>query len=273
MRGLLSFICWAIVIFIVMFEAWTRLGILGVLLASLVFIGILIYSCRVSLIFALGTGKFNSGDKTAAFKMYEKAYATGKLKSVNALYYAYLLLRDGQLEKSESLLNEISKKYEKTLSYNDNLNISLNKALIKWKQGDLKSAISEAEELYEKGIKMTSLYGVLGYWYILDSRLDDALKINKEALEYNDSDQIIWDNLAQNYFLLGDIEKSEEMYKELLEKNPKFIEPYYNYGIVLKSKGDLNGAKDYFEKALLQEEKFLSTVTHNKVRAQLDALN
>ena len=270
-RGLLSFIGWAIVIFIIIFEA-SQLGTIWAVLASVAIILGFLFVKRAAVMCIVAQGKFNSGETQAAFKWFGKAYATGTLNPVKALFYAYLLLRDGQLEKSEKIIDEISKKHKNTLSKNDELNIALNKTLIKWKKGDLKGAIEDAEKLYASGIKNTALYGVLGYWYILDGRVDKALEINEEAYEYNSSDQIITDNLAQNYFLVGNTEKAEEMYKDLLEKNPDFIEPYYNYGIILKSKGDSEGARLHFEKALEQKEKFLSTVTHAQIKKEIENL-
>lgn len=272
MRGILTFVSWVIVIFILFFEAWINFKWFGVIGASVIIFGIFYYVNRAQLMFMGASAKFNTGDKKSAFEKYEKAYKTGKLKPTNALFYAYLLLRDGQIEKSENLIDEIYTKYNKILLPNDKINVSINKALIKWKKGDVKGAIADAKSLYDSGIKTTALYGIMGYWYILDEKYDEALKINEEAYEYNESDQIICDNLAQNYFLTGNKEKSEEMYKELLSKEPNFIEPYYNYGMILKSNGNFEGAKEYFKKALTMEEKFLSTVTHNMVNSELSKL-
>ena len=269
MKGILTFVSWVIVIFILFFEAWINFKWFGVIGASVIMLGIFYFVNRAQLMFMGANAKFNAGDKKSAFEEYEKAYKTGKLKPTNALYYAYLILRDGQIEKSEKLIDEIYAKYNKSLLPNDKINVSINKAIIKWKKGDIKGAICDAKSLYDSGIKTTALYGIMGYWYILDGRYDEALKINEEAYEYNESDQIICDNLAQNYFLAGNKEKSEKLYKELLLKNPNFIEPYYNYGVILKSDGKNDEAKEYFEKALTMEEKFLSTVTHDMVKRKL----
>lgn len=273
MKGLINFLIWAVVIFVLFFEAWVNFKWLGVGLAFVVIFGILYIVFRAQIMFLKGNAKYNANDKQGAFQMYEKAYLTGRLKPQNSLLYAYLLLRNGNTEKSDKLLDEISKKYKRVLSDNEKLNIKINKALIKWKMGNLKDAISDAKELYDDGVKNTSLYGVLGYWYILDKKYEDALKINEEAYEYNSSDLIISDNLAQNYFLVGNKENSEAMYKEIMEKNPDFIEPYYNYGMLVLSNGDKEKAKEYFEKALLMEEKFLSTVTHDMIRCELEKIS
>lgn len=269
--GLLTSFLWFVATVMAFMQA-LEFGAIWAVVVFLLIALVFLYSKRASIMCISAQGKFNEGKTEEAFKLYDKAYATGNLKHGKALFYAYLLLRDGRLEKSEKIMDDVLKKYKTLLTKYDLLNIDINKALIKWKDGDLKGAIACAEKIYNDGVKNTSLYGVLGYWYILDKRYDDALKINEEAYDYNANDQIICDNLAQNYFLVGQTDKSEEMYKNLLDKNPSFIEPYFNYGILLKSKGDKEGAKEYFEKALLQKEKFLSTVTHNMVKEELESL-
>ena len=273
MKGIINLLAWAVVIFILFYEAWVNFGFFGIAIVIAAVFGVLYVVFRAQIMFLKGNARYNTNDKQGAFEIYEKAYLTGRLKPVNSLYYAYLLLRDGKIEKSEKMIDEISKKYKNVLLKNEKLSIRINKALIKWKKGDLKDAIADAEGIYNEGVKNTSLYGVLGYWYIIDKRYDDALKINEEAHEYNSSDLIIYDNLAQNYFLVGNKEKSEEMYKDILDKNPDFIEPYYNYGMLVLSNGDKEKAKEYFEKALSMEEKFLSTVTHDMVRYEIEKIS
>ena len=112
----------------------------------------------------------------------------------------------------------------------------------------------------------------MGYWYDLDGQYEKALEVNKEAYDYNSDDLIIADNLAQNYFLLGDIEKSHDMYVDILNKDPQFIEPYYNFALVLDALGEYDDALDELNNALEMKEKFLSTVTHDMVRAKIEEI-
>lgn len=272
LRGFLSFLGWTIIIVLAVINA-AKFGFAYALFAVLVILAVFVYVKRASIMYIIGQGKFNSGDKKEAFRWFEKAYATGTLKPQNSLFYAYLVLRDGQLEKSEELICDVLKKHKSKLSKNDLINMEINKALISWKKGDLKDAIKKAEKIYNDNVRTTALYGILGYWYVLDGEIQKAIKINEQAYEYNKSDDIICDNLAQNYFLLGNTEKAEKMYLDLLKKNPTFIEPYYNYGVILKSKGENEKAKEYFEKALGYEEKFLSTVTHEMVKKELESIS
>ena len=113
MKGILTFVSWVIVIFILFFEAWINFKWFGIIGASVIMLGIAYLVNRAQLMFMGANAKFNTGDKKSAFEKYEKAYKTGKLKPTHSLYFAYLLLRDGQIEKSEKLIDEIYAKYNK----------------------------------------------------------------------------------------------------------------------------------------------------------------
>ena len=92
------------------------------------------------------------------------------------------------------------------------------------------------EDAYDQNMISTTLYGTLGYFYILNNQTAKALEFNKEAYEYNKENAVIADNLAYNYILFGEFEKAEEIYKVVLATKPQFIEPYYNYALLLEKR-------------------------------------
>ncbi|UKI35020.1 MAG: hypothetical protein L6V93_12200 [Clostridiales bacterium] len=158
------------------------------------------------------TFKFKK-DKQKAFDLFEKAYKTGRMKPQTALYYSYLLLRDGRLEESDKKFDEILSQNKKALTETDINNAYLNKTLVKWKSGDLKGALCRRSVALRQRLQKPRL--CTAFWDIgttLTGSMKKALEVNKEAYDYNSDDLIIADNLAQNYFLLGDIEKSHDMY-------------------------------------------------------------
>ena len=148
-----------------------------------------------------------------------------------------------------------------------------NRALITWKRGDLSSAIVELEELYEDGYHTSGLYGSLGSFYLINKEYEKALKLAKEGIEFSDTDLISRDNLGQAYIGLGMLDEAEEIYDELLPKEPKFMEPYFNYATVMEKRGNLKEAKEFYENALEYEEKFLSTITHEEIKASIDRID
>ncbi|MBE7037913.1 MAG: hypothetical protein E7404_03320 [Ruminococcaceae bacterium] len=270
LKSFLLTLLYALFFFVVILRcAKINIG-LGILAAVIIFL-VVIFLKRATLYSLAAQLTFNK-DKQKAFDYFEKAYKTKKMKPQVALFYSYLLLRDAKCEEADKKIDEILKNQKTQLTETDIKNAHLNKALIRWKTGDLKGAIEKAQALYDDNFKTTALYGVLGYWYILDNNYEKALQINKEAYDYNDSDLIICDNLAQNYYLLGDVGKAFEIYQNIMEKEPTFIEAYYNFACVLNKKGEKEKAIENLEKALEIDEKFLSCVTHNEVKKLLDEL-
>lgn len=270
LKSILMPIVYVILFFAVLNYA-ARFGAIYAVIAFFAILAALYIAKRASVLSLIATVKFQK-NKQKAFALYEKAYKTGKMKPQTALYYSYLLLRDGRLDESNKKFDEILSKNKKNLTESDINNALLNKALVKWKSGDLKGALKDAQSLYDNGYKTTAIYGVLGYWYALDGQYEKALEINKEAYDYNSDDLIIADNLAQNYFLVGEIEKSHDMYVDILNKDPQFIEPYYNFALVLESLGEFDDAVSELENALSMKEKFLSTVTHDMVKKKIDEI-
>ena len=245
----------------------TWLGI-GVMVAGL---ALVVFFLRANLISAYAFTLY-SKDIGKSFLWFERALKTGRMRPQDVLIYAYLLIREGVLDKSERLINK-TLFIEKDKLPNDFVQGShLNLSIIKWKRGDLTGAIEELEEVYNTGFRTTVMYGTLGTYYLLNGQLAKAMEFNKEALEFNDTDPSIRDNLALNYFLMGDIKSADEIYDQLIDEEPSFIEPYYNYGRVLENMGEYEAAMANYEKAMEMPIKFLSTVTKEQVESAYNGL-
>jgi len=119
----------------------------------------------------------------------------------------------------------------------------------------------------------TAVYGSLGYLAIEKGDLDEALKINLEAYDYNSDNAIILDNLAHLYHLRGEMDKAKEMFEKLMEKEPRFPEAYFDYGKYLEDAGDLEKAREMFSRALKCTFNFNNTITREQVQQELDRLN
>lgn len=211
-------------------------------------------------------------DHGKAFLWFERAMKTGKMRPQPTLMYAYMLIREGVLDKSERIINKTMFMHKDKLPDQFKSASHLNLSIIKWKRGQITDAIEELEEVYNGGFRSTVMYGTLGTYYLLNGQYAKALDFNKEAYEYNDTDHSIRDNLALNYYLCGNIQAADEIYDELIDEDPTFIEPYYNYGMVLEHLGEYEAAMANYEKALTFTVKFLSTVSHEQVMAAIESL-
>ena len=227
---------------------------------------------KADVLFAIGLFQYGKDRHEAAYKFMKSAYATTKLAPNKVLLYSYMMIRDGKLTDAEAVLNKVTFLNRRDLSKVDLMNARINRAIILWKQDKLPEAIELLEEAYGQNMMSTTLYGTLGYFYILNNQLAKALEFNKEAYEYNSENAVIADNLAYNYILYSDFEKAEEIYKKVLAAKPQFIEPYYNYALLLEKRMQSREAIEYYKKALKFPEKYLSIITHESIYEAIERL-
>lgn len=218
---------------------------------------------RADIIAVFAKNAFRKGDMKKASALFEKAEKAGSLSVSNQMFYGYLLLRCGKLEKARITLAKASMMPAKPALKN---RIKAMRALVTWKEGDIKEAISSLEELIAE-FKNSAVYQDLGLLYILDGNKEKALSFNLEAYDYNSDDLVIKDNLAEAYALCGDIENAERIYKELLELDPHFPEAYYGYGLLLVKKGEKQKGLELIKQSLDKRFSFLSVMQKEEVEA------
>lgn len=254
-----------IVLFLIIYNYSKVLGLL-IILGSFIFIA---YLKRSNIYSLMGSRQFSKGDMDKASIFYRKALAVKNCKPRIRTFFGYLLLKSARLKEAEEVLGVFEK--QKLLSQ-DNAQYKMTYALLKWKSGNLPEAISILEEVYNT-YKCTTVFESLGYLLILNGELEKALKYNLEAYEYNESDNVIVDNLGETYYYLNCSDKAYDLYENLIKKNPNFPEPYYYYGLVLAEKGRKEDAIIMFNKALTFKESFLSNLTHIRIEEELDKIN
>lgn len=214
--------------------------------------------------------KYKDDDLLEALKWMEKAHNTGKATFGSSISYAYLLLKSGEIEKSEKVFNALINSPRATAD--DKQIIKSNIALILWKKGEVEKGIEILENII-KDYKTTNIYGSLGYLYIEKGDLDRALEFNLEAREYNNTNSIILDNLGETYYRRGEIEEALNIYEELVKSNPQFPECYYHYALVLDALNKKEEALDMAKKASKFKTTFLSSVTKEQIKAKVEELD
>ncbi len=260
MKGLLKFIVLLILIVIAF-----NISVLAGFLVLLACIGYLVYTNISSIYSFTAKVKYAKGDSKGALERYKKAYDKGKLTINGEVSYGYILLKLGEIEKSEKILRAVTKK---NLNRDQEMLVKSNIALVLWKKGDLDGAIDILYEVYDK-YKNTTVYGSLGYFLIQKGDFNKALEFNLEAYDYNNTDNVIADNLGQNYYFMGEYDKAEEVYKKLLERSPRFPEAYFYYGNVLFEKGKKDEAIEYMKKSLDYNFSSLSTTSKEDIENRI----
>lgn len=239
------------------------------LAALLLYIAYLAYTGRASVYSYIGSFNYSKGSLDGAIKWFGRSYGTGRAKPATATSYAYLLLKSGDLETSEAVLNAV---ISRSPGKDSEMFAKSNLALVLWKKGLLDEAIVLLEEVIVN-YRNSTVYGSLGYLLILKGDLEKALQFNLEAYEYNDSNTVIMDNLGQVYHLAGQYEKSAEIYEKLMVRNPTFPEAYYDYGLLLLDLGQPAKAAELMKKALNYKLSFLSSIKKEDIEKKLEEIN
>lgn len=206
---------------------------------------------------------FNSGDYKTAIANYEKALKLLGYSFETQMEYTYMLLRTGEFEKAQNLM-------DKLLSYKmkpQNRNLAtVQRCMCYYKNGNLDEAYSDAEELYNDGYRTMTLYGLLGYFKILKSPLsDDTFNFCTEAYEYADDDRDICDNLLICYYNRGDYKKAKEISDTVTAKEPKFIEAWYHAAQIEYALGNFEQARENLDKIKDCNRSPMTTISEDDV--------
>ena len=242
----------------------------NILWGLLLLVAVLLYFCfkqYAGFCVAMALRRYGEQDIDGCFKWFSRAEKRG-MDVNHKVTYAYCLMREGQVERSEEILNAVLAFPQK-----DELKklAKSNHAILLLKTGRVQEAKEEMEELFPT-YRTSGLYGSLGYVYIIGNDMEKAEAFNLEAYDYNKDNPVILDNMVQLYIKQGDYEKAYVYVQELLEKNPVFIEAYYNAAVVEKALGKIEDAKQHLEHALTIRTTFISTVSHEEVQRLLETL-
>ncbi|WP_022849713.1 tetratricopeptide repeat protein [Limisalsivibrio acetivorans] len=82
----------------------------------------------------------------------------------------------------------------------------------------------------------------------LEGNFEEAIELYEEGLKLNRS--VAFYNIGVSYYLLDDIEKSEEYFRRAVAEDPEFTEAYVNLAVVLIQTGQLEEAEQYISELL-----------------------
>lgn len=208
-----------------------------------------------------GNTAYAQGRMEQALSFYKKAYYCRNCPQKHQLGYGYLLMRTGNPDQAEEIFQHILQKAKRRDVRQQS---QCNLATVYWLQGKKAQAIALLEEVFAQ-YKNTMVYGNLGYFKILHGDLNDALTFNLEAYAYNSEDKAILDNLALNYYLLGQLEQAEEMFAKLIPKSPSNGEAHYYYALTLRQLGKLQEADNQMALALGKKLSFVTPLTCEEI--------
>lgn len=225
--------------------------------------------------FKIRTALFHhqKGEIEKAKSEYAALYASGYIRASYMLPWSIVLLREGGEEnykKVKELLAKAQKAPDMDASRRSDL--LMNFAVADFKLGNVEKALELLERTHQNNPNGNT-YGALGYMYIEAGMTEKALEFNLNALEYDDEDSVILDNLGQIYYrLLDDKEKALEYFEKAHELKPGQIDTLWFLSRYDLEKGDTEEAIEKLEKTLEGRFSPLNFVTADIVREEIERL-
>ena len=200
-----------------------------------------------------------------ALGLYERAAGGGLDKPEILLGYAILLMRTGEIERAGEQMRAVSRM--QGLKESDWFDLRLNYAVYHWKQGRLDEAIETARRA-AKVRKNAAIYTVLGIFLTDKARetgdFGEAEAFNAEAMEYDDEDAGILDNMgcmfeamAAHAGAAGDAERAAECrakartyFAKAHEVRPRQISTIYALAKMYHEDGDDAAAREVLASAV-----------------------
>lgn len=208
-----------------------------------------------------------------ALALYGKAVEGGNDKVSYLMAYGVLLMRFHRFEESRELFLKAER--NKSITKGERSQLRINYAICQWKLGHLDSAIENlkiAKEQAATGV----IYGSLGYILIEKARqtgdFTEAVAFNQEAMEYDDEDGVILDNMGQLNLAMGDKEKALEYFTRAHEVKPKQVDTLYYLATLALERGEQEKAREYLNDALGGNYSSLCTTTREQARTLLDSI-
>lgn len=242
---------------------------LGGLIGFIFAIIYLAFIMRGDLLMMKGSKAIKSGNIKEGAMLYKKAIDSGRLNPEYLVYAPYALLRYGFEDDAAYAIKKAETK--RNLSPAQKKTLLTTKGLYLWKTGSLDEAEKLFKELHEKSPD-SQTYSHVGFILLENKKYDEAYEFNKSAMEYNDEDESIMDNMALSHYYKGEYGKALELYDKIMEKGTRFPVIYYNHAISLIASGDKEKAKEQLNKALSFNFSHIAAVSKEDVEKKLSEL-
>lgn len=151
---------------------------------------------------AANEGKLSEAKEkyTQAHKLYEEAVREKGQKPSVHQGFAILLMRMGEFDRAMAIMEAL--RLDKSMTEADWFDLRLNYSICLWKKGRLDDAIATGKRAFQLK-KTASIYSTLGMFLVekADETGDfsEAEAFNREAMDYDDEDAGVLDNMGEMY--------------------------------------------------------------------------
>ena len=226
-------------------------------------------SGRGTIYYFLGLRANRTGNREAVLHYMLKAAGIYRTVSPErGCIVAVTLLKHDRIEDAAILFAHLA---EKRLTESQANALRAYRALLYWKTGEREEAAAILQELLEGGYRTSYLYSTLGYFLLHCATPEEAVALNLEAVDYDDTPDIL-DNLTGAYIRAGMWEEAAETSSRVTAAEPKFAEAWYHAGLIARHQGDPERAAGYFDRCSRAVFSSLSLLTPETVREALDTV-
>lgn len=261
MNGFLNFVMVALIIFFL----FKMVGAVAGIVALLVVLAVAIYLYIPTYYASKGNAAFNAGDFKGAAAWYKKCM-DNRPKVNHRINYAYMLMRIGEFEEAEKVLDYILR--FKGVKPEHRNAARQHRCMVYYKQGRLDEAVEEAQTAYDDGFRTSVMRATLGFFKLVqDPKSQETFDFCAEAYDYDEDSRDIKDNMLLAYYHQGEYDKAKEISDKVMEENPQFVEAYYHGAMVEEKLGNYKKAKEYLEKTADCRWSDMTTVTKDEIAA------
>lgn len=207
------------------------------------------------------------GEYDKAISLYDEGYKKGIDKPGTLKSYSVLLIRMGRLDDALEVLKRMEKLPGVTPQ--DRVTMHMNYAIILWKKGHIDRALEILEdELRHR--KTGTLYGVIGFLKIEKGDAQQALEFNQAALEYDEEDAVVLDNIGQTYYrLMDDKQTARTYFDKAISFKKDAIDTNYFLALYDIEAGDFAAAREHLETAKAGFTSPLNYATPERIEEKL----
>ena len=229
----------------------------------------LLYTKRYIVYAFQGSKAYNMKNFTYALERYRKSIKVSGCKGAIVTSYLIVEIKYGKPSLALDYINKnmSNKKLDEATKYS----MSVSKAIGLWKEGMALDSLNLLKDLL-KTSENTYAYETLTTLLIMNKNYDEALEYIKKGLDYNKDSNVLLSNEAEVYYKLGNFQKSEELFKPLIESKVNFAEPYYYTGLLAKERGEREKAIELLEKVIDCNDSLLTTVSKEETQEILGPL-
>lgn len=193
-------------------------------------------------------------DFEKVWQLYEKAYKA-KLPFKYRVTMGNILALRGDAEFAKEVLNSVIDNCKDQQLVNK---AKVQKSMTLERLGDINGAIKILDELHKNGYKDRSLSINLSSYLIFIDKIEESKKILRDSKDLINSSTGLLDNKGWIYILENEWDKAAVLFKDVVEREPKFPDPYIHYAQVKLHFGQKKEAINLLNTAL---EKTWSKVT------------